>query len=78
MSDTSAATWAETRLNTIDLFHNPIEHGCNQTIGTKKEPKNHTIDHENECDVPLCTVEYSVHRITVHARFFYDYYVIQF
>jgi hypothetical protein len=30
---------------------NPIEHGCNQTIRTKKEPKNHTIEHENGCDV---------------------------
>jgi hypothetical protein len=42
---------AETRLSTTDLFFNPIEHGCNQTIGIKKEPKNHTIEHENECDV---------------------------
>jgi hypothetical protein len=29
--------------------------------------------------LPQCAVEYySVHRITVHERFFYNYYVIQF
>jgi hypothetical protein len=42
---------AGTRLSTIDLFRNPIEHDCNQTIGTKKEPKNYTIEHENGCAV---------------------------
>jgi hypothetical protein len=25
------------RLSTIDLFRYPIEHGCNQIIGTKKK-----------------------------------------
>jgi hypothetical protein len=28
---------AGTRSSTIDLFRYPIEHGCNQTIGTKKK-----------------------------------------
>jgi hypothetical protein len=41
---------AGTQLSTIDLFRNPIEHGCNQTIETKKEPKKHTFEHENGCD----------------------------
>jgi hypothetical protein len=38
---------AGTRLSTNQHFRIPIEHGCNQTIGTKKEPKNYTIEHEN-------------------------------
>jgi hypothetical protein len=42
---------AGTRLNTIDLFRNLIEHDCSQIIETKKESKNHTIEHDNGCDV---------------------------
>jgi len=44
---------AGTRLSTIDLFHNPIEHGWNQTMGTQKKPQNNMIEHENRCDVAV-------------------------
>jgi len=31
-----------TRLSTINLLHNPIQHGCNKKIRTKKTLKNYT------------------------------------
>lgn len=63
----------ETRLSTIDLFCNPIERGYNQTIGTKKNPKTTPLSTKMGAMLPICTVEYySVHRITMHARFYYN------